>query len=53
VSEFWLKLYYSPQPSTDGKKVFVIGEQLRSELVRYDEKAGSLSRIWADSRHTH
>lgn len=32
--------YYSPQPSTDGKKIFVIGEQLRSELIRYDAKAG-------------
>lgn len=32
--------YYSPQPSTDGKRIFVIGEQLRSELVRYDAKAG-------------
>jgi Tol biopolymer transport system component len=41
--------YYSPQPSTDGRKIFVIGEQLRSELVRYD---GSLSRIWAAFRLT-
>jgi serine/threonine protein kinase/Tol biopolymer transport system component len=32
--------YYSPQPSVDGKKIFVIGEQLRSELVRYDTKSG-------------
>jgi Tol biopolymer transport system component len=27
---------YSPQPSTDGKKIYVIGEQPRAELVRYD-----------------
>ena len=29
-----------PQPSTDGKRIFVIGSQMRSELVRYDAKAG-------------
>ncbi len=32
--------YYSPQTSVDRKKIFVIGEQLRSELVRYDAKSG-------------
>jgi serine/threonine protein kinase/Tol biopolymer transport system component len=32
--------FSSPQPSTDGKKLFVIGTQLRSELVRYDTKLG-------------
>ena len=32
--------FYSPQPSLDGKKIFVIGEQQRSELVRYDAKSG-------------
>jgi Tol biopolymer transport system component/tRNA A-37 threonylcarbamoyl transferase component Bud32 len=32
--------FYSPQPSTDGKKIFVIGEQPRAELVRYDAKSG-------------
>jgi Tol biopolymer transport system component len=31
---------YSPQPSTDGKRAFVIGEQPRGELVRYDAKSG-------------
>jgi Tol biopolymer transport system component len=31
--------YYSPQPSSDGKRVFVIGEQPRAELVRYDAKS--------------
>jgi eukaryotic-like serine/threonine-protein kinase len=33
--------FYSPQPSIDGKKVYAVGEQPRSELVRYDAKAGS------------
>jgi len=32
--------FYSPQPSLDGKKLYVIGEQQRSELVRYDAKSG-------------
>ena len=27
---------YSPQPSTDGKRIFAVGEQQRAELVRYD-----------------
>jgi len=33
-----LQLTY-PVPSTDGKKVFVIGQQRRAEVVRYDSKA--------------
>ena len=28
--------FFSPQPSADGKKIFAIGVQPRSELVRYD-----------------
>jgi len=32
--------FYSPQPSLDGKKIYAIGEQPRSELVRYDAKTG-------------
>jgi eukaryotic-like serine/threonine-protein kinase len=28
-----------PVPSVDGKKIFVVGKQLRSEVVRYDEKS--------------
>jgi eukaryotic-like serine/threonine-protein kinase len=32
--------FHSPQPSLDGKKIFVIGEQPRGELVRYDAKSG-------------
>jgi eukaryotic-like serine/threonine-protein kinase len=32
--------FYSPQPSPDGKKLYVIGEQPRSELVRHDAKSG-------------
>jgi Tol biopolymer transport system component len=31
--------FYSPQPSLDGKKIYVIGEQPRSELVRYDARS--------------
>ncbi|MFY9559452.1 MAG: protein kinase [Terriglobales bacterium] len=31
--------FYSPQPSADGKKIFVVGEQPRAELVRYDAKS--------------
>jgi len=30
--------YYSPVPSPDGKKLFVVGEQQRGELARYDMK---------------
>jgi eukaryotic-like serine/threonine-protein kinase len=29
----------SPQPSQDGKKIFAVGSQLRSELVRFDTKS--------------
>jgi serine/threonine protein kinase/Tol biopolymer transport system component len=32
--------FYSPEPSLDGKKLFVIGEQRRGELVRFDVKSG-------------
>jgi Tol biopolymer transport system component/DNA-binding winged helix-turn-helix (wHTH) protein len=31
--------FHSPQPSTDGKKIFVVGEQVRAELERYDPKS--------------
>jgi serine/threonine protein kinase len=31
--------FYAPQPSFDGRKIYVIGEQPRSELVRYDSKS--------------
>ena len=30
----------APQPSLDGKRIFVVGAQLRAELSRYDTKAG-------------
>ncbi|MGH9431199.1 MAG: protein kinase domain-containing protein [Terriglobia bacterium] len=30
--------YWAPLPSKDGKKIFVVGEQPRGELVRYDAK---------------
>ena len=32
--------FESIQPSTDGKKLFAVGSQLRAELVRYDSKSG-------------
>jgi Tol biopolymer transport system component len=32
--------YFSPVPSLDGKKLFVIGDQPRGELIRYDMKTG-------------
>ncbi|HYA62935.1 MAG TPA: hypothetical protein VED66_07005, partial [Candidatus Sulfotelmatobacter sp.] len=35
--------FASPQPSADGKKIFAVGAQLRSELVRYDKKSGQLT----------
>ncbi|HUL34605.1 MAG TPA: winged helix-turn-helix domain-containing protein [Candidatus Eisenbacteria bacterium] len=30
----------NPLPSRDGKKIFVVGSHLRSELVRYDSRTG-------------
>ena len=30
--------YWAPVPSRDGKKIFVVGEQPRGELIRYDPK---------------
>jgi Tol biopolymer transport system component/tRNA A-37 threonylcarbamoyl transferase component Bud32 len=32
--------FISPQPSADGKKIFVVGTQPSAELVRYDNKSG-------------
>jgi serine/threonine protein kinase/Tol biopolymer transport system component len=32
--------YWAPLPSRDGKKIFVVGEQPRGELLRYDTKLG-------------
>ncbi|MCI0620854.1 MAG: CadC family transcriptional regulator, partial [Acidobacteria bacterium] len=34
--------YYFPAPSPDGKKLYVVGEQKRGELVRYDAKTQQL-----------
>lgn len=34
--------YVAPAPSRDGKKIFAIGSQTRSELVRYDDKSRQL-----------
>jgi Tol biopolymer transport system component len=31
--------FFAPQPSLDGKKIYAIGAQPRSELVRYDAKS--------------
>jgi Tol biopolymer transport system component/DNA-binding winged helix-turn-helix (wHTH) protein len=36
--------YYFPAPSLDGKKLFVVGEQKRGELVRYDAGTQQLVR---------
>jgi len=30
--------YWAPLPSRDGKKIFVVGEQPRGEVIRYDAK---------------
>ena len=32
--------FSEPLPSKDGKKLFVVGTQLRAELIRYDSKSG-------------
>jgi eukaryotic-like serine/threonine-protein kinase len=37
--------FYAPLPSTDGKKLYVLGEQPRGELVRYDPKSGQFVPI--------
>jgi serine/threonine protein kinase/Tol biopolymer transport system component len=36
-------LLSSPLPSRDGKKLFVIGQTYRGELMRYDSKSGQFS----------
>ncbi|HME37149.1 MAG TPA: protein kinase [Candidatus Sulfotelmatobacter sp.] len=33
----------SPLPSRDGKKLFLVGQNYRGELVRYDQKSGQFS----------
>ncbi|HXY08307.1 MAG TPA: protein kinase [Terriglobales bacterium] len=32
--------FNAPQPSSDGRKIYAVGEQPRAELVRYDSKSG-------------
>ena len=32
--------FYDPLPTTDGERIFVIGEKRQAELVRYDTKLG-------------
>jgi len=36
--------YYAPVPSPDGRKLYVVGEQKRGELVRYDAKTQQFVR---------
>jgi len=38
-----------PLPSRDGKKIFALGSQPRSEMVRYDAKSGALLPFLADT----
>jgi len=38
-----------PLPSRDGKKLFALGSQPRSEMVRYDAKSGALLPFLADT----
>jgi len=38
-----------PQPSTDGKRIYAVGEQLRGELVRYDAKSGQFLPYFNDA----
>jgi len=35
----------SPLPSKDGKKIFVVGQTYRGELMRYDAKAGQFAKF--------
>lgn len=37
--------FYAPLPSADGKKLFVLGEQRRGELVRYDRKSSHFVEV--------
>jgi eukaryotic-like serine/threonine-protein kinase len=37
------------QPSTDGTKIYAVGEQLRGELVRYDAKSGQFLPYFNDA----
>jgi eukaryotic-like serine/threonine-protein kinase len=32
--------FNAPQPSSDGRRIYAVGEQPRAELVRYDSKSG-------------
>lgn len=35
--------YFSPVPSRDGRRLFVVGEQPRAELQRYDARSGEFT----------
>jgi Tol biopolymer transport system component/DNA-binding winged helix-turn-helix (wHTH) protein len=37
--------FSNPISSPDGKKLFVVGEQFRGELVRYDSRSGQITRF--------
>jgi Tol biopolymer transport system component/DNA-binding winged helix-turn-helix (wHTH) protein len=37
--------FSNPVPSPDGKRLFVVGEQFRGELVRYDSRSGQTMRF--------
>ena len=45
--------FLSPQPSVDGKRIFAIGVQHRSELVRYDAKSAQFVPYLGGSSITH
>jgi len=38
--------FFSPLPSKDGKKLFVVGALARGELVRYDAKSAAVRSIF-------
>lgn len=37
--------YFSPTPSRDGKRIFVVGEQPRAELTKFDPKTKQFERF--------
>jgi len=44
--------FFSPLPSKDGKKLFVVGALARGELVRYDAKSAQLFHCFPGSPRT-
>ena len=45
--------FFSPQSSVDGKRIFAIGVQFRSELVRYDVKSAQFVPYLGGGSVTH